>query len=153
MRSEAFMELVEETYGDLTSGKVQVLVSDYGGLDTDTSMQLMEDWSQTYTDMNCVFASNDDSAYGAIQVIKSLGKMDDFTVVGCNGNTYLSLVGDGEIDMTVIIDSAAAVGTEMDVLIRAALGMDLPDLNAAKDDYLKVCDSSNFDELWEEYGE
>ena len=151
-RSEAFEAKIKEEYGDTTSGKVQIVVSDYGNQDTETSMSLVEDWMQSYPDLNCIFGTNDDSAYGAIQVIKGLGKMDDFTVIGVNGNTYLSLVGDGELDMTVIIDSAAAVNKEMEVLVKAALGEELPDLDAAKADYLKICDSTNFDECWEQYG-
>lgn len=152
VRAIAFEEAIIEKYGDLSTGKVQEIVMDYGEQDTNTSLTIMEDWMQVYDDMNCVFATNDDSAYGAIQVLKQMQKIDDFVVIGVNGNTYLNLVGEGELDMTVIIDATAAVSAEMDAMCQIALGGEFPDTGDLLSEFITVCDSTNFEECWEKYG-
>ncbi len=156
-RAIAFTELLEEKYGDTTSGQVRIVCWDYGEQSTDTAMTLIEDWMQQYGDeLNCIFACMDDMAYGAIQVFNSLGVRDDFVVIGCNGNTYLYLVGEeGGLDMTVLLDNLASIGTELDCLICAALGLDdqMPDLDQPNTDCMIVADESNFEEIWAEYGD
>ncbi len=155
-RAIRFEEILTEKYGDTTSGQVSIVVKDYGEQSTDTAMTLVENWMQQYGDeLNCIFACMDDMAYGAIQVLNSLGVRDKFVVIGCNGNKYLYLVGEDDgFDMTIKLDNLASIGMELDVLICAALGLDdqMPNLDSANTDGMIVVDKDNFEEMWAKYG-
>lgn len=156
-RPAMFEKMVQERYGDLTSGQVQVVDSEYTELNVDTAMEIVEGWLVKYdcpNEMNCIFASMDDTAMGAVNVLKAAGLRDDFVVIGCNGNTWLKAVGRGDLNMTVKLDNLQSIEKELDVLLCTALGLDdqMPTLDEADKSCMIVCDPSNFEEMWEKYG-
>lgn len=151
VRCTAFQDTIAEKYGDLTSGKVQVIAVDYGEMDTAASMTIVENWSQVYgNEINCIVCANDDSAAGAINVLKANGTLENTLVLGANGTTWLGLVRDGEMAATVRLETERGVEKEVETLVLAALGMEIPELNEPMYDAMILVDSANVDEFPEE---
>ena len=79
-RCDAVAEL-EEKYPE----RFEVIVMGYGNWATDDTQALVEDWIQTYPNINYNHCANDESALGAINALKSAGIKENVLVTGING--------------------------------------------------------------------
>ena len=99
-RVEGVKELSED-YPD----RVNILVDGYGDWRTDTAQSLVEDWIQTYDDLNLVVCANDEEALGAANALEAAGVKDKVMVFGANGGEQgANLVKDAHIDATAAQD-------------------------------------------------
>lgn len=65
-------------------------------------MTVMEDLLQKYSDIDGVFAANDEMALGAYEAIKAAGREDEITVIGCDCNIdAVQSIRDGGLSGTV----------------------------------------------------
>ena len=72
----------------------------------DESQQVVENWISSGLDFNCVIASSDGSAAGAINALKDADMLDEVTVVSENGDTIgLELIQAGDLACTVNVPS------------------------------------------------
>ena len=124
LRCSGFCDTIEEKYGDLTSGQIQVIATDYSENSTDTSISIAEDWLTRFPEMNCVVGWNDTAAYGGMQAFIAQGynNPDDYMIVGCDATDYLDEVSTGEMDMTIGITFTPAIQQVWDVAINLAVG-------------------------------
>lgn len=64
---------------------VHVIAKDYGEWATDPTQKIVEDWIQTYPEINLIVCANDEEALGAVNALQAAGKLDDVMVTGVNG--------------------------------------------------------------------
>ena len=123
LRCEGFCDVIKETYGDLTSGQIQVIDTQYSENNADTSQRISEDWLIRYPDMNCIIGWNDLAAYGATQTFITAGfQPDDYVIIGCDGTDYNDLLLDGTWEMTIGLNFKENCKQLWDVMINLATG-------------------------------
>lgn len=100
VRLDPQKELAEEM-----PGRINIIVEGYGNWNTEDSQKLMEDWIQTYLDMNIAIAANDESGLGAINALEAANMKDRVLVAGGNGGPQgIALVREGRMDWTIGFD-------------------------------------------------
>lgn len=93
-RGEGFMKGAE--------GKLDIVASQTANYNRAEGLTLMEDLLQTHSDIQAVFAQNDEMALGAFEAIKAAGKENDIIVVGFDGNDdALKSIEDKEMTATI----------------------------------------------------
>lgn len=91
----------------------------------DQGMTIMEDWMQMYDDIQCVVGQNDDSVIGAIEAMKSAGRLEGVITVGLDGSDdALALIEKGEMTMSVLQDARAQAKAGAEVLKKVQDGED-----------------------------
>lgn len=138
LRCTGFKEAVEAKYGDLTSGQIRFLDSDYSEGGSENAIKITEDWLLRYPEMNCIVGWNDAAAFGAIQACQGSNMTaDDYVCVGADGQEYLDYIADGQLDMSIGINFLPAIDQLWSVLINAAEG----DTDMAAEEANKVADT------------
>lgn len=95
-RLDVIKELADEN-----PGRVNILVEGYGDWATDPTQKLVEDWIQTYDDINYIQCANDEEALGAINALEAAGIKDEVMVLGGNGGAQgAELIVEGRLDAT-----------------------------------------------------
>ncbi|MDD4112242.1 MAG: sugar ABC transporter substrate-binding protein [Herbinix sp.] len=77
-KSRGFAEAIEKFDG------IEILSSQPAEYDRATAMNIMENWLQTYDQIDAVYAANDEMALGAMQAIEAAG-INDIFVMGNDG--------------------------------------------------------------------
>lgn len=145
-RTEAFVDTVNEKYNGAEDAPVQILATQVTENNTQTTLEIVEDWMQTYPEMNCIIGYGDDVAMAAVNALKAANKsMDDFVVVGVDGTTWIDSVPD-EIDATVKMDFEEMARLEMEILFKLAYGEDASGYDEVDRSNIFVVDASNVDE-------
>lgn len=87
---------------------MQLLATETGNWKRDQGLALTENYLTTYGDkLNAVIANNDEMALGAIQALKTAGKLEQIKVVGIDAITdALDSIEAGELSGTVFQDPA-----------------------------------------------
>lgn len=111
IRCDLMKELAEEM-----PDRIEIIAEAYGDWDTQKAMSIMEDWIQTYPDMNFVCAANDIMALGASNALVSAGKKEDVILTGIDLDGGPELIKEGKQDL----DVGASI-TDNDVLMDIAL--------------------------------
>lgn len=102
-RTEGVKEEMEQNFSNM-----QLLASETANWQRDQGLALTENFLTTYGDkLNAVIANNDEMALGAIQALKTSGKLGDVKVVGIDAITdALNSIEAGELSATVFQDPA-----------------------------------------------
>lgn len=102
-RTEGVKEALETKFPNM-----QLLATETGNWKRDQGLALTENYLTTYGDkLNAVIANNDEMALGAIQALKTAGKLDQIKVVGIDAITdALDSIKAGELSGTVFQDPA-----------------------------------------------
>ena len=96
VRLDVIKELAEEM-----PGRINVLVEGYGNWRTEDTQKLVEDWIQTYQDINYIQCANDEEALGAINALEAAGMKEGVMVLGGNGAMQgTDLIIEGRLDAT-----------------------------------------------------
>lgn len=91
----------------------------------DKGMSITEDWMQMYDKIQCIVGQNDDSVIGAIEALKSAGRLEGVITVGIDGSDdALALIEAGEMSMSVLQDAKAQAQAGADVLVQIRDGAD-----------------------------
>lgn len=141
-RFEGFSTLFDdEQYKD----RVKLLDMQYCNFSADESMSQMEDWMQSYPEMNCVVSANDEMVMGAMQAcasanVKMISLGMDATDVGLNG------IKEGLESATVGFDFDTIAKRGLDLAIQVASGEDYEKSVDVSKEVTFVVDSTNIDE-------
>ena len=81
---------------------INVIARQPAGFDRAQGMTVSENILQANQEIDAVFAHNDSMALGAVEALKSAGRLEDTMVVGFDAiNDALTAIEDGEMDATV----------------------------------------------------
>jgi ribose transport system substrate-binding protein len=81
---------------------IEVVASISADWDREKGLKAAEDILQAHPDINAILGSNDQMALGAVQAVKSAGKLDDVLIVGDDAiPSALSALKAGELDATI----------------------------------------------------
>ena len=96
-RHQAIKEFAEE------SDRVNITAENYCNWDTQLAMSTVEDWLQTYPEMNCIASASDEMCVGVTNALTSAGvNYDEWLVLSCDGtDTGIQLVKDGKSDIDI----------------------------------------------------
>lgn len=121
---------------------VNVIAKDYGEWATDPTQKIVEDWIQTYPDMNLIVCANDEEALGAVNALQAADRLDDVMVTGINGGTSgTSMLQNDQLTVTV--------GQLKDQAGLAYLEVALKLLQGEKVDFDKTGTVENYDKDYE----
>ena len=105
-RRVAWQEVFFDARPDVT-----IVGEDYANWNKDEAMNLMEDWTIAYGDIDAVISMNDNMAAGALEVVKGNEMYDDMLVYGVDGTAEACLlIEEGRMTSTCLqsaIDLAA----------------------------------------------
>ena len=141
-------ELAEEMPDRITT-----IVSGYGNWNTNDTMKLVEDWMQTYDNINYIACANDEEALGAVNVIQSMNLLDEIMVSGANGGgTGTHLCEEGLLEVTIGAKKEIALGMTLDYAIKYRNGEATERVYEAGKDLYFIVTPETVDE-WIEYQE
>lgn len=121
---------------------VNVVAKAYGEWATDPTQKIVEDWLQTYPEINMIVCANDEEALGAVNALDAAGKLDDVMVTGINGGTSgTSMLEKGQMAVTV--------GQVKDQAGLAYLEVALKLIKGEKVEFDKTGTVSNYDQDYE----
>jgi ribose transport system substrate-binding protein len=108
-----------EGFTNIAEDNLNVLDSQSANFNRSEGLSVMENFLQTYPDIQAVFSQNDEMALGALEAIQAAGMEEEIIVVGFDGNEdAITSVENGDLDATV-----AQQPYEMGVLgVEAAYG-------------------------------
>ena len=98
-----------------------LVVEQFGDWTTETAMKMTEDWLQTYPELNCIVGANEETARGSVEVLKSVGRLDEFMITTFNGTTGLDMLHNDEIAMDVGCNKAIGIPMLIDYTINMVL--------------------------------
>lgn len=104
---------------------LKLIAQQTGEWDRAKSLTLMENWLQSYTRIDAVFAENDEMAMGALIALEQAKRKEKVVLAGVDAiPDALEAIRDGRLDATVFQDArgqgSAAVQTVMKILRRQA---------------------------------
>ncbi len=137
-RQEGFFEIFEGEYAD----RVTLLDSTYANFSADTAMERMEDWLQTFPEVNCVVSANDEMCLGALQAC--IAAQHDVIALGMDGNNVgmEAIINDG-YSGTVGFDFELVAQRGLELAIAVATGGDYDVENSIADETTRMIDASN----------
>lgn len=81
---------------------IEVVASIAADWDREKGLKAAEDILQAHPDVDAIIGSNDQMALGAVQAVKSAGKLDDIIIVGDDAiPSALAALKSGELDATI----------------------------------------------------
>ena len=108
-RGTGFTERLKEAYPN-----IEIIASQPADFNRATAMTIMEDFLQTYDNIDIVFTHADESTMGAILAIENSGRRDELLICSVNGTTEgIEAILNGRMDMTVMYTNASGPGVEM----------------------------------------
>lgn len=100
------IELKDGAVETFKAADIEVADIQIGENSIDTSQQVVENWISSGLEFNCIIASSDGSAAGAINALKDADLLDDVVVVSENGDSIgLELIQAGDLACTVYLPS------------------------------------------------
>lgn len=137
-KSRGFAEAIAEHEG------MEILSSQPADYDRATAMSVMENWLQTYDEIDAVYAANDEMALGAMQAIQAAGKQDEIFIMGNDGtDEALEAVGAGTLGATNGTPGYIQGYIAIDVAVRYLNGEKVPSLIKERN---TIIDQSNMDQ-------
>lgn len=128
--------------------RVNVLATKYCDFQASLAMATAEDWMQSFPEMNCIIACNDEMAVGALQAFKGAGQ--DVLVLGFDGGaTALNEIKDGYYGATSAFDFSTMASGGLELAIAIAAGEDMGPVYDLTSDSAVLIDASNVDEFLE----
>ena len=106
-RREGFLAESVEKRPDIV-----LLAEQPGNYDRDKGMLVMEDWIQSFPEIDAVVAANDQMALGAIEALKAADRIDNVLVCGVDGlEEALDAIEEGHMSYTVLQNAEAQAET------------------------------------------
>ena len=94
-----------------------------GNWNAEDALELASNWLSTGKHIDAIVCNNDGMAIGALQAVKSAGKVGEIKIYGLDAQQdVLKEVKDGNIRATIFNDYKGEAGTGMDLLIKAING-------------------------------
>jgi inositol transport system substrate-binding protein len=104
-RRAGFLETLAKSRSDVT-----ILAEQTGMYERAKGMQVMEDWIQTFPQIDAVVAANDQMVLGAIQALKGANRLNGVLIVGVDAiKEACQAIDSGEMTLT-IYQSTTALG-------------------------------------------
>lgn len=98
---------------------MKVIREQAGNWQRDKGLQITENWIQSGDDINIICSNNDEMALGAIQALKSAGKLDKVMVGGVDATQdALAAMKAGDLTVTVFQDAAGQGAGSVDTAIK-----------------------------------
>ncbi len=102
-RKEGFKEACLDKRPDVT-----LLASQTGNYERDMGMKVTEDWIQTYQQFDAIVAANDQMALGALQALKTAGRLKGVAISGVDGvEDALQAIKNGEMAQSILQNAPA----------------------------------------------
>lgn len=121
IKSEGFLSVIDGEPG------MELLDSQPAEYDRATAMNVMENYLQKYSDIDAVYAANDEMALGAVQAIEAAGKLDEIIVVGNDGtDEALDSIKEGKLTATNATPAFIQGYIGVDMAVRVLEGEDVP---------------------------
>lgn len=112
-RGTGFTNRLAEAYPN-----IEIIASQPADFNRATAMTIMEDFLQTYDQIDIVFTHADESTMGAVMAIENTDRRDEMLICSVNGTTEgIKAILDGRMDMTVMYTNASGPGVEMAIEI------------------------------------
>lgn len=109
---------------------VTILAEQTANWDRAQALSLMENWLQTYPDIDAVIAQNDEMALGAHNAIKAANKQDEIIVAGIDGiPDALKSIEEGNLSATLLQDAVGQGNEAIQIAVKAAKGEEVRHLN------------------------
>lgn len=104
--------------------EIELIAEQTGDWDRSKSMDLMQNWIQSYGDqIDAVFAHNDEMGMGAVKALENAGMKDKVIVVSIDAiKDALQSVSNGALDATVFQNAEKQGATAVETAIKLAKG-------------------------------
>lgn len=142
-RYQGFMTLFDSEYAD----RCKLLDTTYANFSADTAQATMEDWIQTYPEVNCVISANDEMCIGALQACIAANKQ--VIALGMDGNDVgkEAILNDG-YSGTIGFDFGKIADAGLDLAINVASGGSFDKQTDISGEVTIVLDASNINEYY-----
>ena len=121
-RWEGFKEACLDKRPDVT-----LLASQTGDYERDRGMKVMEDWIQSHPQFDAVIAANDQMALGAIQALKTAGRLKGVLISGVDGvDDALRAIKNGEMAQSILQNAPAQAAAAYEAMQKVRKGEKLP---------------------------
>lgn len=142
IKSEGFLSVIDEEPG------MELLDSQPAEYDRATAMNVMENYLQKYSEIDAVYAANDEMALGAVQAIEAAGKLGDIIVVGNDGtDEALDSIKEGKLTATNATPAFIQGYIGVDMAVRTLKGEDVPSKIVEKNFVITKDEVENSDEI------
>lgn len=143
-RYEGFCTLFDGDYKD----RATLLDAQYCNFSADTAMATMEDWLQTFPELNCVVSANDEMCIGALQAC--ISAKHEVISLGMDGNNLgMKAIVDDGYSGTVGFDFHKIAQTGLELSIAVASGGEFEKDTDISKEVTTVIDASNVDQYYE----
>ncbi|WP_175882589.1 sugar ABC transporter substrate-binding protein [Burkholderia sp. BCC0044] len=106
---------------------VRVLSSLAGNYDRAEGMKITEDWVQRFPKFDAIIAANDQMALGALEALKTAGRLKGVMISGIDGTTdALSAIKSGEMSQSVLQNAKGQASGAYQVIEDIKLGKPAP---------------------------
>ena len=114
-RDKGFKSRIAEKYPE-----IKVIASQPADYRRDKAMTLMEDYLQSFDQIDAVYTYADESTMGAIYAIENAGRRDEMLICSVNGTMEgLKAIIDGRMDCSPLYTNAAGPGVDFAMKILA----------------------------------
>lgn len=142
-RYQGFATILDGEYKD----RVTLLDTQYCNFSADTAMSTMEDWLQTFPELNCVVSANDEMCIGALQAC--ISAKHDVISLGMDGNNLgMKAIIDDGYSGTVGFDFNKIATTGLELAIAVASGGEFEVNTDISAEVTTVIDASNVNEYY-----
>jgi inositol transport system substrate-binding protein len=108
---------------------VEFLAENDANFDKAEGMTLMEDWIQSFPEIDAVIAANDQMALGAMEALKAADRLEGIQVIGVDGvEEALAAIKNGEMTMTAFQNCDAQAKACTELLDKLANGEEVSDV-------------------------
>ncbi len=102
---------------------VTILAEDFANWNKDEAMQLMEDWTIAYGDIDAIISTNDNMAAGALEVVKDNPAYADILAYGVDGTAEACLlIQEGRMTSTCLQSAIDLAELNMDTVHKLLTG-------------------------------
>lgn len=123
-RLKGFMDTITAKRPD-----VKVLDTQDGNYDKAKGMTITEDWIQTFPKFDAVVAANDQMALGALEALKTAGRLTGVLITGVDGvPDALTAIKSGELSQSIFQNAKAQGAGAYDVIESLKTGAAVKDL-------------------------
>jgi len=121
-RRDGFIKTLKAARSDVT-----VLAEQFSYSARDKGMAIMEDWLQRFPEIDAVITGNDESALGALQVLRAAGLAGKIMVSGIDATQEaLDLIKAGEFTVSVMQPAKEIAKVGVDVAVKLLKGEEAP---------------------------
>jgi ABC-type sugar transport system substrate-binding protein len=102
--------------------RFQILVEANSDWSADTSLKMVEDWLQIYTNMNFISSASEEQMLGVVEALRGANILDRFILTAFNGEAPgVEMIEKGDLDLDVGTVMPMAMGLLLETTIRMVL--------------------------------